>query len=276
MSRINIDQKKTLTLPDILAKKGKTGQKLVVITCYDSAFADLIERTSVDIVLVGDSPGNVVLGFDNTIPVTMDHMVHHTAAVARRLHRPFLVADMPFLSYALSVEQALANAGRLVQQGGAKAVKLEGGRAICDKVRALVDAGIPVMGHLGLTPQSVHAKGGYKVQGRGADARQRLIDDAGLLVDAGIFSLVLELIPAPLAAEVTRQIAVPTIGIGAGSQTDGQVLVLHDMLGMNLDFSPKFVKKYATMGDGVIKALESYADDVREGQFPADEHSYLT
>ena len=275
MSRIDTDRKKSLALPDLFAKKARH-EKLVMITCYDAAFAELIDRTNVDIVLVGDSLGNVVLGFDNTIAVTMDHMVHHTTAVARKLRRPFLVADMPFLSYSLSVEQALHNAGRMMQEAGAKAVKLEGGHAVCDKVRALVDAGIPVMGHLGLTPQSVHAMGGYRVQGRSGEAAERLIEDAKLLVDAGIFSLVLELIPAPLAAEVTRQISVPTIGIGAGGETDGQVLVLHDMLGMNLNFKPKFVKKYANMGDDVIAAVESYAREVRDGAFPSEEHSYMT
>ena len=276
MSRISADRKKQLTLTDLVAKKGKTSEKLVMITCYDSAFAELINHTSVDIVLVGDSLGNVVLGFENTIPVTMEHMIHHTAAVARTLRRPFLVGDLPFLSYSLSIEQALKNAGRMIQEGGAKAVKLEGGRAICPQVRAIVEAGIPVMGHLGLTPQSVHAMGGYRVQGRGHDAAQQLIEDAKALVDAGVFALVLELIPAPLAAEVTRQLSVPTIGIGAGNETDGQVLVLHDMLGMNLAFKPKFVKTYANMGDDVIKALECYADEVRGGQFPSDETSYLT
>ncbi len=244
-----------------------------MVTCYDAAFASLIEKTAIDMVLVGDSLGNVILGLKDTIPVTMEHMVHHTAAVARVLRRPMLVADMPFLSYNISIEQALRNAGRLIQEGGAQAVKLEGGAAIVPQVKALVAAGIPVVGHLGLTPQSIHTLGGYKVQGRGAQGDE-LLADAQLLAAAGVCALVLELVPQPLALAVTKALSVPTIGIGAGPETDGQVLVLHDLLGFNGEFTPKFLKKYANLGELVVQAVSRYDADVKEGHFPGPEHSF--
>ncbi len=256
-----------------LAKRKESGEKISMITCYDAAFAALIEQTSIDMILVGDSLGNVVLGFKDTIPVTMEHMLHHTAAVGRVVKRAMLVADMPFLSYNLSVEQALKNAGRLVQEAGAHAVKLEGGAAVCPQVKAIVQAGIPVVGHLGLTPQSVHALGGYRVQGRGEEAK-RLLEDAKALQEAGVCALVLELIPQTLAAEVTKSLRIPTIGIGGGPETDGQVLVLHDMLGFQSDFSPKFLKKYANLGGTIIDAVTRYDAEVKEGSFPGPEHSF--
>ncbi len=246
-----------------------------MITCYDAAFAGLLERTGIDVLLVGDSLGNVVLGYKDTIPVTMEHMLHHTAAVGRVVQRSMLVADMPFMSYNLSVEQALRNAARFVQEAGAHAVKLEGGRPVCPQVKAIVQAGIPVIGHLGLTPQSVHALGGYKVQGRGEQA-QKLLEDAKALEEAGACAVVLELIPQALAVEVTKSLHIPTIGIGAGSGTDGQVLVLHDMLGFNSEFSPKFLKKYANLGDIVVEAVKSYDAEVKAGIFPGPEHSFLS
>jgi 3-methyl-2-oxobutanoate hydroxymethyltransferase len=261
-----------VTINQIAAAKAE-GRKLSVVTCYDGAFAKLVEATAIDIVLVGDSMGNVVLGFENTIPVTVDHIVHHTAAVARVLKRPFLVADMPFLSYNASVEQALTNAGRLVQQGGAAAVKVEGGRQIAAQVRALVQAGIPVMGHLGLTPQSLNVIGGYKVQGRG-EAGQALVDDALALQEAGAFSVVLEMVPASLAEKVTKALKIPTIGIGAGPKCDGQVLVLHDILGFDEGFNPKFLKKYANLGQIVRDALTAYDQEVKGGAYPTDEHGF--
>ena len=236
-------QSAAVTVSQIVQAKA-AGKKISSITCYDAAFARLIEQTGVDLVLVGDSLGNVMLGYDNTLPVTMDDMVHHTAAVTRILRRPFVCADMPFLSYNVSVEQALTNAGRLVQEAGAQAVKVEGGASIAPQVRALVQAGIPVMGHLGLTPQSVHAMGGYRVQGRGADAAKRMMDDALTLQEAGIFSLVLEMVPAELAGRITEALKIPTIGIGAGPKCDGQIIVLHDILGFDEEFNPKFLKKY--------------------------------
>ena len=237
-------QSEAVTVSHIVQAKA-AGKKISSITCYDAAFARIIEQTGVDLVLVGDSLGNVMLGYDNTLPVTMDDMVHHTAAVTRILRRPFVCADMPFLSYNVSVEQALTNAGRLVQEAGAQAVKVEGGASIAPQVKAMVQAGIPVMGHLGLTPQSVHAMGGYRVQGRGADAAKRMMDDALALQEAGIFSLVLEMVPAELAGRITAALKIPTIGIGAGPKCDGQIIVLHDILGFDEEFNPKFLKKYA-------------------------------
>lgn len=266
-------QRGSVTVTQILAAKSQ-GRRLSAVTCYDSAFAKLIDTTEIDIVLVGDSLGNVVLGYESTIPVTIQHMCHHTAAVARVLTRPFLCADMPFLSYNLSVEQALTNAGILVQQGGAQGVKLEGGKTILPQVKALVSAGIPVMGHLGLTPQSVHQMGGYKVQGRGADAAQHLIDDALALEEAGVFSLVLEMVPSSLAARLQGMLKIPTIGIGAGPECDGQILVLHDLLGFDAGFNPKFLKKYANLGGLITDALKAYDQDVKNKVFPSDEHGF--
>jgi len=266
-------QKAAITVSQIVAAKAK-GQKVSVVTCYDSAFARLVDQTDVDIVLVGDSLGNVMLGHDNTIPVTMDDMLHHARAVARVLTRPFLCVDMPFLSYHLSVQQALTNAGRLIQEGGAQGVKVEGGRSIAPQVRALVEAGIPVMGHLGLTPQSVHAMGGYRVQGRGVEAAQAMLDDARALEEAGIFALVLEMVPAELARRITETLKVPTIGIGAGPICDGQVLVLHDILGFDEGFNPKFLKKYANLGKVVREAVEAYDTEVKSGAFPGPDHSF--
>lgn len=267
------DNAQTQVTVKTLLKRKIDRQKISMITCYDAAFGGIIEKSSIDMVLVGDSLGNVVLGYKDTIPVTMDAMVHHTRAVSRVLKRPMLVADMPFMSYNISLEQALTNATRLMQEGGAHAVKVEGGTAIIPQVKALVQAGIPVVGHLGLTPQSIHTLGGYKVQGRGEEAT-RLLREAQELSDAGVCCLVLELIPQGLAKEVTQAIKAPTIGIGAGPDTDGQVLVLHDMLGFPSDFSPKFLKKYATLGDTIAAAVAQYDQDVKEGSFPGPEHTF--
>lgn len=273
MSKHEDAKVRAITVNDIMAAK-VAKRPVSVITCYDAAFAKLIDQTAIDIVLVGDSMGNVVLGYKNTIPVTMDDMVHHTAAVARGLTRPMLIADMPFLSYNLSIEQAVSNAGRLVQEGGAHAVKLEGGRHVAAAVKAITAAGIPVMGHLGLTPQSVHQLGGYKVQGRGDAAAKDLLTDAQALTDAGAFAIVLEMLPAPLAAKVTVSVASATIGIGAGPDCDGQVLVLHDILGFDPDFKPKFLKKYADVGQIVRDAVQAYDKDVKSRAFPTAEQSF--
>jgi 3-methyl-2-oxobutanoate hydroxymethyltransferase len=245
-----------------------------MVTCYDSTFARIIDRSEIDIILVGDSLGNVVLGYDNTLSVTMNDMIHHTAAVSRAIERVFLCADMPFMSYQVSQDEAVRNAGRLVQEAGAHAVKLEGGKAVCSKVSAIVAAGIPVMGHLGLTPQSIHQIGGFRVQGRGSDARRALVEDAKALELAGAFALVLEMVPAELAADVTKAISIPTIGIGAGPACTGQVLVLHDLLGFDADFNPKFLKKYLQLGPMMQQALTMYHTEVLSGQFPAAEHSF--
>jgi 3-methyl-2-oxobutanoate hydroxymethyltransferase len=274
MSTITSENKKNISITDILAKKSKKHEKIVMVTCYDGAFARLLNDVDLDMVLVGDSVGNVCLGFENTIPVTMEHMVHHTAAVARRLERAFLVADMPFLSYGVSIQETVKNAGRLIQEGNAKAVKIEGGRFLTPHIKALVDVGIPVMGHIGLTPQSIHALGGYRVQGKSEEDARRLLEDAQILAEAGIFSLVLEMVPSTLASMITEALTIPTIGIGAGAATDGQVLVLNDLLGLNPDFKPKFAKQYVDLGKQAIGAVQSYANDVRSGEFPAKEHGF--
>lgn len=272
MSKV-FQKTKQVTTATVQAHKA-AGRKISMITCYDSTFAKIIDRTDIDLVLVGDSLGNVMLGFNNTIPVTVDHMIHHTAAVARVTERVLLVADMPFMSYQVSREDALHNAGRLMKEGGAHAVKLEGGAAICPTVTAIVAAGIPVMGHLGLTPQSIHQIGGYRVQGRGDAARQTLLADALALQAAGAFALVLEMVPTELAEEVSNALSIPTIGIGAGAGCGGQVLVLHDMLGFDPDFNPRFLKKYLQLGPMIEHALGEYHGDVLAGRFPAPEHGY--
>ena len=257
-----------------LLKRKQAGERISMVTCYDSAFGRIVEESPIDVVLVGDSLGNVMLGFDSTLPVTVDHMIHHASAVTRVVRRPLVVVDMPFMSYQVSVEDALRNCGRVIKEASAQAVKLEGGSRIVPAVKALVDAGIPVMGHLGLTPQSVHTLGGYKVQGKGADARKAMIEDALMLADAGIFALVLEMVPADLAAEITGKISVPTIGIGAGAGCDGQVLVLHDLLGFDQDFNPKFLKKYANLGEVIGGALTKYDKEVKSGTFPTAKNEF--
>lgn len=262
-----------VTLPSLLKKK-QQGEKIVMVTCYDAAFATLVDKSDVDMVLVGDSMGNVVLGFENTLPVTMQMMIHHTSAVVRGMKRAFVVADMPFGSYQISPEQAVTNAVRLVQEAGAQAVKLEGGMAVVPAVKAIVAAGIPVVGHLGLTPQSIHAIGGYRVQGREDEGKKRLLSDAKALEDAGASFVVLELMPTSVGKEVSQALHIPTIGIGAGSETDGQVLVLHDLLGFNEEFKPKFLKHYATLGHDVVQALNAYGTDVRTKAYPGPEHSF--
>lgn len=249
------------------------GQRISAVTCYDATFARLVDAAGIEVVLVGDSLGNVIQGQETTLPVTVDHIVYHSAAVARGLQRAHLVADLPFLSYR-NVDVALQSAGRMLAEGGAHAVKLEGGAEVAPIVQALVEAGIPVMGHIGLTPQSVHAMGGHRVQGRGKAARQRLLDAAVALEEAGCYALVLEAIPAELAAEVTAAVAIPTIGIGAGAGCDGQILVLYDLLGMNPGFKPKFLKQFAQLHEVVGEALGQYRSEVQAGTFPAAEHAY--
>ena len=268
------EQPRALTVRDFAAKKG-AAERLVVVTAYDALFGRLVDEAGVDAVLVGDSLGNVVLGLDSTIPVTLDQMIHHGAAVRRGVKRALLVMDMPFLTWQASAAQALRNAGRMVQETGAAAVKLEGAhRESLRAIRALTRVGIPVMGHLGFTPQSVHALGGARVQGRDADAATRLVDDAQRLEEAGAFSIVLELIPAALSERVTAAVRVPTIGIGAGAGCDGQVLVLPDLLGLNDGFSPKFLKRYGTLADDVRGAVRRFGEEVRGGTYPGPEHGF--
>jgi 3-methyl-2-oxobutanoate hydroxymethyltransferase len=240
------------------------GEKIAMWTAYDFTMARILDRAGIDAILVGDSLGMVVAGHDNTLPVTLDMMIHHTRAVTRGARRALVVADMPFLTYQLSMEEAMRNAGRLIQQGGASAVKMEGGKQIVETAKRLVDMGVPVMGHLGLTPQSVHQLGGFRPQGRDSEAADRLMNDALILEKAGVFAIVLESIPSDLAGRVTAGLKIPTIGIGAGNQCDGQVLVSYDALGLS-DNPPPFAKQYAQLGDQMLAAARAYIEDVRAG-----------
>ncbi len=252
----------------------KRGERISVLTAYDYPTALMLDQSGIDMILVGDSLGMVVHGFENTLPVTMDMMIMHCQAVRRGTQRAFLVGDMPFMSYQTSLEEAKRNAGRLLAEGGVDAVKLEGGQHMAETVRALVQIGIAVQGHIGLTPQSVSALGGFKVQGKSLDAARNLIDEARILEEAGAFSIVLEAVPAQLATLVSRKISIPTIGIGAGAGCDGQVLVSHDLLGLFDRFTPKFVRQYAQIGQAMRDAFAAYRDDVRTGNFPASEHGF--
>lgn len=262
-----------VTAPSVLARKG--GEKLKMVTAYDAPTARIADRAGADIILVGDSVGNVVLGFDDTLSVTVDMMIHHTAAVTRTKPNALVIGDMPWLSYHSSTDDAVLNAGRFVQEGGAGAVKLEGGRKRLDMIHAVLDAEIPVMGHLGLTPQSVHAMGGYRVQGKEAHAAYELISDAHALTDAGVFVIVLEGVPDVVAEIVTNEISAPTIGIGAGVNCDGQVLVFHDVTGLGAgEYLPKFVKQYAHLADDAVVALKEFFADVQSGVFPSDAETY--
>ena len=261
-----------VTILDFARWKEK-GERIVMITAYDALFARIFDDVGVDTILVGDSLGQVVLGLPSTLGVTMEDMVRHTGAAARGTKRAFLIADMPFLSFQTGPEEAIRNAGRLLQ-AGAEAVKLEGGRNVESTIRAITRCDIPVVGHVGLTPQSVHRMGGYRVQGREEVQRQRLRDDARAVQEAGAFSVVLEGIPADLAGEITEELAIPTIGIGAGPRCDGQVLVMQDLLGLFDEFRPKFVKRFGELGKPVRDAVRAYADEVRRGKFPGKEHSF--
>lgn len=265
---------KPVTVRDFIARKAN-GEKLVVVTAYDALFGRLVDESGVDAVLVGDSLGNVVAGLDSTLPVTLDQMIYHARMARRGVERALLIVDMPFLTYQVGTERALLNCGRVMQETEAQALKLEGATpAILDVVRAVTSIGIPVMGHLGFTPQSVHALGGYRVQGREEAAAERLVEDAISLEKAGAFSIVLELMPAAVAARVTEAVSIPTIGIGAGVGCDGQVLVLPDLLGLNDRFSPKFLKRYASLADEVRSAIAKFGEDVRNRRYPDDEHSF--
>ena len=250
------------------------GKKISMLTAYDYSTAKLMDESGINAILVGDSLGNVVLGYEDTISVTVDDMIHHGRAVARGAKNAMVVIDMPFMSYQTSVYDAVVNAGRLMKEGRANAVKLEGGTEVCEQIKAITNAGIPVMAHLGLTPQSINAFGGYKVQGKTADDAQKLLDDAKAVAKAGAFALVLECVPAKLAELVSKTIKIPTIGIGAGAGCDGQVLVYQDMLGMYSEFTPKFVKKYADLGIIMKEAFKNYIDDLDNGSFPQQEHTY--
>jgi 3-methyl-2-oxobutanoate hydroxymethyltransferase len=261
-----------VTAPAIRARKH--GPKITMVTAYDAPTAQIVDRAEIDMILVGDTLAHVVLGHPNTLPATIDIMIHHASAVTRTQPKALVVVDMPWLSYHISTEETVRNAGRLMREGLADAVKLEGGRKRVAMVEALVAAEIPVVGHLGLTPQSIHAMGGHRVQGKSVEAARTLIDDARALTDAGVFALVLEGIPDTLAALITQAVSVPTIGIGAGPQCDGQVLVFHDVLGFHDDHLPKFVRQYAHLADTAIEALQNYRADVQSAAFPADKESY--
>jgi len=257
-----------------LKEMKQRGEKFTVLTCYDYSTAKLLDQAGIEVLLVGDSLGMVLLGYNSTLPVTMEDMVIHTKAVSRGTKNALVVADMPFMSYQISVSESVRNAGRFLQEAGANAVKLEGGREIACTIKAINDAGIPVMGHLGLTPQSINKLGGYRVQGRDEETSRIIINNALALQDAGAFAIVLECVPATLAKMVTERVDIPTIGIGAGVACDGQVLVIHDLLGLYSDLSPKFVKRYASLHREIVAAVTQYKDEVKAGKFPGPEHSF--
>lgn len=264
---------KRVTTLDLLEFK-RAGRKIVALTAYDALFAQLLDESDVDIVLVGDSVNTVLAGQETTLSATLEQMIYHTRMVRAGVRRALVIVDLPFLTYQISIEEAKRNAGRAMQLTGANGIKLEGGLTMRDTVRALVDIGIPVMGHVGFTPQSVHALGGARVQGRSARSGERIVADAKALEEAGAFSVVLELMPSAVAARVTQALTIPTIGIGSGPRCDGQVLVLHDMLGLNQRFQAKFVKAYANLGEEVRAAVRRFADEVRDGRYPDAEHSF--
>lgn len=265
---------KKITIQDVKQAK-KDHRKIVMVTAYDYPFGLMADEAGVDIVLVGDSLGMVVMGLDGTVEVTMEHMIHHIRAVVRGCKRPLVVGDMPFMSYNTSIREAIINAGRLMKEGGCDVIKLEGGVDFAPTIESIVKAGIPVQGHIGLTPQTASALGGFKMQGKDAEAAKRIVDDAKALEDAGVFSMILEAVPAPLGEIVAETVSVPVIGIGAGRQVDGQVLVTHDMIGLFDKFIPKFVKQYTKIRPIIIEAMKAYKGEVIGEVFPAQEHSFI-
>ena len=262
-----------VTIRDLRRMK-RNGEKIPMITAYDYTSAQLVERAGIPLILVGDSLGQVVLGYDSTVPVTMDEMVHHIRTVVRGTQHAHVVGDLPFLSYHADVPEAIRNAGRLLKEGGAQSVKLEGGRSQAETVSRIVESGIPVMGHIGLTPQAVNQLGGYRVQGRSLKDAVRLMEDARALEEAGAYAIVLECVPAQLAGMITERVGVPTIGIGAGAGCDGQVQVFHDMMGLFQDFVPKHARQYAQLGQTIVQATQNYVRDVENEQFPSDSESF--
>lgn len=261
------------TVSTLLEQK-RSGDKITMLTAYDYTTAKIIDQCGVNSILVGDSLGMVMLGYENTLPVTMEDMIHHTAAVSKAAENALVVADMPFMSYQVSVQDAVANAGRLIKEGGAQAVKLEGGADVCDRISAIVKASIPVVAHLGLTPQSVNAFGGFKVQGKSLENARKLISDSLKIQEAGACAVVLEGIPAKLAEIITKKLDIPTIGIGAGKGCDGQVLVYQDMLGLTTGHTPKFVKRFADLGTLMRQGITDYINETKSGEFPSAEHTY--
>ena len=264
---------KKRTIQDIIMMK-QNGEKISMLTAYDASFADLLDSSGIDMILVGDSLGMVLLGYESTIPVTMEEMLHHCRAARKGVQRAILIGDMPFMSYQVSESEAISNAGRFLKEAGCDAIKLEGGTEVCDTVKAIVRAGVPVMGHIGLTPQTASQLGGYKVQGKDAESARRLLESARALEVAGAFSLVLECIPAQLAQVISAAVTIPTIGIGAGQFCDGQVLVTHDMVGMFEKFVPSFVKKYVNLAPQIKEAVAAYNKEVKSGDFPNEEQSF--
>ncbi|MHA1657693.1 MAG: 3-methyl-2-oxobutanoate hydroxymethyltransferase [Promethearchaeota archaeon] len=262
-----------MTAKKIIEKKQK-GEKIVTITSYDYSFAKIVDKSDIDLILVGDSLSMVMLGYSNTLSVTMDEMIHHTKAVTRGVSNALVVGDMPFLSYKVNIKEAIKNAGRFIQEGGAEAVKVEGGTEICPTIKAIINADIQVMGHIGLTPQAIYKFGGFMVQGKTVETAKKLILDAKNLQEAGVFSIVLESIPWQISKLITSVIDIPTIGIGAGPYCDGQILVIHDMLGIFTDFKPKFLKYFGNIGESIHNALISYKNEVEKGIYPGKEHSY--
>ncbi|MFC1502241.1 3-methyl-2-oxobutanoate hydroxymethyltransferase [bacterium] len=268
-----MDKKDKITVP-LLIKMKEKGEKIVCLTAYEWITASLLDEAGVELILVGDSGAMVFAGHENTLPITMDQMIYHTQSVSRGVKKALLITDMPFLSFQISPEEAVRNAGRFLKEGGAEGVKLEGGAPVAEAIRRLVDIGIPVMGHLGLTPQSISAFGGYRLRGKETDEAERLKQDAKILEEAGAFSIVLEKIPAALSKEITQSISIPTIGIGAGPHCDGQILVTHDMLGLFEAFKPKFVRRYAELAKTIKSSVGDYVRDVKDGSYPSCKESY--
>ena len=273
MSTNTSDRPAKITTQTVVDMK-QQGEKISMLTAYDFTMAQIIDQAGIEIILVGDSASNVMAGFETTVPMTLDHMIYHTSCVVRGVDRALVIADMPFMSYQVTAKEALINAGRMMKEAGAHAVKMEGGKPIIDTVKKIVDAGIPVMGHLGLTPQSIYKFGTYKVRATDEEEAQDLINDAKLLQQAGCFSIVLEKIPAKLAERVSKELDIPTIGIGAGAGCDGQVLVLHDMLGLNKGFNPRFLRRYADLHSTMTDAVQEYISDVKSKDFPNKEEQY--
>jgi len=270
----NVSRKPAKITTQTVVDMKRRGEKVSMITAYDYSMARVFDDAGIEMILVGDSASNVMAGHETTLPITLEHMIYHTSCVVRGVDRALVIADLPFMSYQVRAVEALSNAGRMMKEAGAHAVKLEGGRTIVDSIKRIVDAGIPVMGHLGLTPQSIYKFGTYKVRAQEAEEAEILMEDAALLEAAGCFSLVLEKIPAALATKVTQSLHIPTIGIGAGAACDGQVLVAHDMLGINKDFSPRFVRRYADLHHVMTQAVQQYISDIKSGDFPSKSEQY--
>jgi 3-methyl-2-oxobutanoate hydroxymethyltransferase len=274
MSTQSVSKERDKVTTQTIVDMKRHGEKISMLTAYDYTMAGIVDSSGVDVILVGDSASNVMAGYETTVPMTLDHMIYHTACVVRGVDRALVIADLPFMSYQVTTKEALISAGRMMKEAGAHAVKLEGGEPIAATVKRIVDAGIPVMGHLGLTPQSIYKFGTYKVRAKEEEEPEQLLKDAKILEEAGVFSIVLEKIPSGLAKKVNESVSVPTIGIGAGSDCDGQVLVLHDMLGLNKDFSPRFLRRYADLHSSMSDAVKNYIKDVKSGDFPNENEQY--